>query len=539
MNYKIIEPLIKYDKNDSIVDKILKIRGIKDKEEFMNPSRENLHSPWLLSNMKEVTDKIVDAIKNKKKVGIYGDIDTDGVTSLTIMYKYLKLHDITSKILFHQRKDNHGIIINNIPQDLDLLIIVDSSTNSVEECKEVSKYMDIVILDHHEQDSDNPYAIIVNPQINDYPNKFLSGAGVCFKTCEAIDEIMKSDYAKNFLDICAVGLIGDMMNCTNLETRYLMQHGLYKMNNNCDPNLKLILKQLKKDFRPNSTDISFYVAPFINSIIRLNKIENIIAIFLLDDEKQVKQLIKDNVKLNEQRKSIQSKIVSDLDESIDDSHKIIIEILETKENTQTLNGLIANNIMNKYNKPTIILSKDKETNTYKGSARNCCSLKMRQIINDNNLGLGEGHEKSFGIEIKDKEYINKIYKLFDELIKDEDLITERIVDLELTENEITWEQLEELMKLTFVVGEGFKEPQFLIKGMFKTACKVMKEIHVKLSTQDFDCVKFNLSEDEVETLKNAFCFDIIGGLSINSWYNFKTKKSEKTKQIMISDINVY
>lgn len=95
------------------------------------------------------------------------------------------------------------------------------------------------------------------------------------------------------------------------------------------------------------------------------------------------------------------------------------------------------------------------------------------------------------------------------------------------------------MKLTFVVGEGFKEPQFLIKGMFKTDYKVMKEIHVKLSTQDFDCVKFNLSEDEVNHLINAFCFDVIGGLSINSWYNFKTKQTTKTKQIMISDINVY
>jgi single-stranded-DNA-specific exonuclease len=400
--------------------------------------------------------------------------------------------------------------------------------------------MNIVILDHHEQDGENSYATIVNPQINDYPNKFLSGAGVVFKTCEAIDEVMETDYAKNYLDICAVGLIGDMMDCTNLETRYLIQHGLYKMGNKdrCDPNLKLILKQLKKDFRPNSTDIAFYIVPFINSIIRLNKIENIIAIFLLEDEKQIKTLIKESVKLNDKRKEIQAKIVSELDETIDNSHKIIIEILESEENTQTLNGLIANNIMNKYNKPTFILSKDKKTNTYKGSARNCCGIDIREIINEKKLGLGEGHKGSFGVEIKE-ENLKQLIELFDNLIKDEDLVTEKLVDLELTENEITWEQLDELMKLNFVVGQGFKEPQFLIKGMFKTDYKIMKDIHVKLSTQDFDCVKFNLSEDEVNNLINAFCFDVIGGLSINSWYNFKTKQTTKTKQIMISDINVY
>jgi single-stranded-DNA-specific exonuclease len=89
MNYKIKEPLIPYNKNESIVDRILKVRGIENKEEFINPSKENLNSPWLLSNMKEATNKITNAIKNNLRIGIHGDIDTDGVTSLTIMYKNL------------------------------------------------------------------------------------------------------------------------------------------------------------------------------------------------------------------------------------------------------------------------------------------------------------------------------------------------------------------------------------------------------------------------------------------------------------------
>ena len=101
------------------------------------------------------------------------------------------------------------------------------------------------------------------------------------------------------------------------------------------------------------------------------------------------------------------------------------------------------------------------------------------------------------------------------------------------------EQLEELEKLDMVVGQGFKEPQFLIKGLFKTDCKVMKDIHVKLLTQNLDCLKFNLEKDEVDKLTNCFAFDVIGGLCINSWYNFKTKKTIKTKQILINDINIY
>ena len=75
--------------------------------------------------------------------------------------------------------------------------------------------------------------------------------------------------------------------------------------------------------------------------------------------------------------------------------------------------------------------------------------------------------------------------------------------------------------------------------MFKSDSKIMKDIHVKLTCGEFECVKFNLEQDEVNKLVNGFCYDVIGGLSINSWYNFKTKQTTKTKQIMISDIQIY
>ena len=540
MNYEIKTPTINYGKEDSIVDKILKIRGIENKEEFLNPSVNNLNNVFDLSNMKEASETIKKHIENKSKIGIMLDIDCDGVTSFAIMYKYLKRHGIISKIIYHQRSDGHGVNVEEVPNDLDLLIIVDSSTNSVDECKELSNYMDIVILDHHEKDIDNPYAIIVNPQLNDYPNKFLSGAGVVFKTCIALDELLDTNYAWDYLDLCMTGLIGDLMNVANLETRYLIQHGLYKIGNKDkrDFNLGLILKQLKKDFKPNATTIAFYLVPFINSVIRLNHIEKVIAMLVLEDEKAVKQLIKECIKLNDNRKEIQKNIVSEIKLNIDLSHKIIIHILEPKDGQQTLNGLIANNIMSIYNKPTFILCWNKEKQMYCGSARNCCSLDIRQILNEKELAFAQGHEGSFGVEIS-KENIPKIYELFDKLIKDEDLISSTQVDLEVNQNEITWDELKELEKLNFVCGQGFKEPQFLIKAMFKSDSKIMKDIHVKLTCGEFECVKFNLEQDEVNKLVNGFCYDIIGGLSINSWYNFKTKQTTKTKQIMISDIQIY
>ncbi|HDK7194905.1 TPA: DHH family phosphoesterase [Clostridium botulinum] len=540
MKYKIKEPKIKFDKDDNIIDKILKIRGIKNKEEFLFPSKDVLHSYWELSDMKEAVKTTTYAIQNNFKIGIYGDIDTDGVTSLAIIYHYLKKYNINPINIYHQRKDGHGVIVDNIPKDLDLLIIVDSSTNSVKECKELSKNMNIIILDHHESDKKNPYAIIVNPQINDYPNKYLSGAGVCYKFCQAIDEVLEKDYAKELIDLCAIGLIGDMMNVAELETRRLILEGIFKIHNNCNMQLKLLLKHLKKDYKPNTTDISFYVVPFINSIIRLNQIEDAITILTSDDEKNIKDTIKRCNKLNNQRKEIQAELVKKVEKKIDNSHKTIFVIMdELEEENKTLNGLVANNIMHKYKKPTFILSSNKEKNTYVGSGRSLGSADIRELINNCSLSVeAEGHEGAFGIEVK-KEELEDLINLLDENLKNINYDDIALVDLELNQNEITWDLLRDISKLNFIVGEGFKTPQFLIKYLFRTDAKIMKDIHVKLQTNDLDCLKFNLSESEVNRLYNAFCFDVIGSLSINSWYNFKTKKAEKTKQVLISDINIY
>jgi single-stranded-DNA-specific exonuclease len=540
MNYKIAEPKMQYDKDDNIIDKILKIRGIEDKDKFLFPSEDVLHSPWELSSMKEAVKEIIYAIENNLKIGVYGDIDCDGVTSLAIIYHYLKEQNNIPIKLYHQRKKGHGVIVDNVPKDLDLLIIVDSSSNCVDECKQLSEYMNIVILDHHLSDVENPYATIVNPQFNDYPNKFLSGAGVCYKTCKAMDEVLCTDFADKFIDICAVGMIGDMMDVTNLETRHLILKGLFKIHNNCGLQLKLILKHLKKDFRPNSTTIGFYLAPFINSIIRLNQIEDIITILTSDDEKLIKETIKKCDKLNTQRKAMQSKIVGNIEKTIDTSHKVIFEIVESEDDSQTLNGLVANNIMQKYKKPTFILCKNKEKNTYVGSGRSLGDIDIRKLMIASNLIIeAEGHEGAFGVEVEcDK--LEQLVKYLDNELKDVEFDNSILVDLELKPQDITWELLNDLQKLSFIVGEGFREPQFLVKCLFRTEeATVMKDIHVKLKAGEFDCLKFNLSQSEVETLKNTFCFDVIGGLAINSWYNFKTKETVKSKQILINDLHIY
>jgi single-stranded-DNA-specific exonuclease len=539
-NWKIIEPKIKYDKQDTITNKILGIRGIENKNKFLNPSDDDINNPFLLSNMKEAVEKIVNAINNNLSIGIYADIDTDGVTSATIMYKYLKHYDINPTILYHQRNKNHGVIISNVPKDLDLLIIVDSSSNSAKECSVLSKNMDIIVLDHHDFERKNPYAIIVNPQYNDYPNKFLSGAGVVYQTCRAIDEEMLQFYADNYIDICAVGLIGDVMNVISPETRALIYKGLLKIHNNCDKNILAILKNLKKEYKPNATTIGFYLVPFINAIIRLGKIEDVLEILTTDDEKRLKELIKSCSGMNDKRKTLQSDIADKIDNIIDLTHKIIIVDVTELDSPKTLNGLIANTIAQKYQKPTIVVSLDTDTNLLNGSGRNYGNeFDFKEILVQ--IGLFEsvgGHSGAFGVEFKPENLnliLNKVDTELEHLKQEYVIEADMIIDIK----DITWDLLNEIQRLSFITGEGFKEPMFIIENLPVGDVKTMKEVHLKFNAEELECVKFNVASDEIEEVENAICVDVLGSLSINSWYNFGTKETIRTKQVMIKDLVTY
>ena len=539
-NWKVLESKEQYDDHDSMTDKILKIRGIKDKEKFLKPKDDDINGPWELSDMELAVEKIIHAIENKLKVGIYTDIDSDGVTSATIMYKYLTEFGIKGILLYHQRNKGHGVIVDNVPQDLDLLIIVDSSSNSVDECKELSNHMEIVVLDHHNIEKDNPYAVVVNPQSNDYSNKNLSGAGVVYQTCKAIDEELLTFYSENYIDFCAVGLIGDMMDVSDPETRALIQKGLLKIHNNCDRSLKAILKHLKKEYKPNATTIAFYLVPFINSIIRLGKIQDILEILTTDDEKRLKALIKECGGMNNKRKELQAEIVEKIEGIVSLEHKIIIvDVTELKANA-TLNGLIAQNVAQKYQRPTLVVSLDNETNTLGGSGRGYGNnFDFKDALSRTGLFESvEGHSGAFGVEFK-PENLDQIYQIID--LELENMKQEYVVEADMVINseDITWDLLYEIQRLSFIAGQGFKEPLFIIEDLPVGDIKIMKEIHVKFNAEDLECVKFNVSEDEINEIEGAMFVDVLGSISVNSWYNFGTKKTTRSKQVMVKDVQVY
>ena len=226
-------------------------------DDYLNPSPKHLIIDKML-NMDQAVTVVFKAIKNKQSISIFSDVDCDGVTATAIMYNYLSNFTKNLSYFYSQRSEGHGINkVENVPKT-DILIIVDSSTNDVQKCKEISENgTTVIILDHHQVEEYNPYAILVNPQQNgcSYPNKNISGAGIALKFCIAFDSVTNTKYSQKLFDLAAVGILADVMDMSELENRYIVSKGLNAIYNE---GIKEIIKHKKlKDINSTSITLAF------------------------------------------------------------------------------------------------------------------------------------------------------------------------------------------------------------------------------------------------------------------------------------------
>ena len=254
---------------------IMENRGVDDYKTYMNLDDSCLNSPWLLDNIEDAVLLLNKHILKKSTISILVDCDVDGFTSASMMFQYLKAIDFHGKInILHHSGKEHGLSKEiEVPPETTLLIIPDAGSNDVEQCKELhEKGIDILILDHHICDRENSYAVIVNNQNGTYPNKELSGAGVVYKFLQAVDEYNWTDVADRYLDLVAVGNIGDVMDMHSHETKRLCTKGLARIVN---PMICALVEansfNIKGD--PTINDVQFYIVPMMNALIRVGSFE--------------------------------------------------------------------------------------------------------------------------------------------------------------------------------------------------------------------------------------------------------------------------
>lgn len=372
------------DKSVPPLVSILHSRGIKDVKHYLNVTDADILDPLLLDNMDVGAKLLLKHVANKTKTYLQIDSDCDGYTSAAILLNYLHLSYpdyVDNYITYGLHTDkSHGLDLNVLPEDVKFVIIPDAGSNELDIHKQLkAKGIDILILDHHIADVITQDAVLINNQTCDYPTKSLCGAAIVYKFCSYLDKLNNTNYADNFLDLTALGLIADVMDLRDYETHRLVEKGLANI---FSPFIQEMVTKnsysIKNELSPFK--VSFYIAPAINAVTRMGSDDDKKLLFesLLeykakkeikstkrgaawdDTERIVDQAVRmcGNVrnKQNKERDKYFNNIIQQVEKEGLNKNKILAIRLNTfEENTKELTGLIANKLMSTYQQPVLLL----------------------------------------------------------------------------------------------------------------------------------------------------------------------------------------
>ena len=560
------------EKELSPIEQVFANRGIlpENIQHYLHTTKEDILDPKLLENIHEGARMLLEHIVRGSPIFLQVDSDADGFTSAAVLINYLYSRfpgtiQNNLKYRVHTGKQ-HGIILDTIPEDTKLLIVPDAGSSQLEEHMALwKKDIDVLILDHHESDmSVAEFACRINNQTCDYPNKTLSGVGIVYKFCQYLDSMIdEKNLADNFLDLVAVGMVADVMQLTEYETRELITEGV---NNIQNPFLKAFVDKQSYSLKGSVTPfgISFYIAPYINAVIRVGSPEEKLLLFesmlhfkayeQIPSTKrgckgQLETRVEQACRVCQNIKSRQTKardaMLDIIRQQIEDEDLLslpilIIPIREPIE--ENLTGLIANQIANDYQRPTLLLHlKDQE---WTGSGRNIQFSKLENmrefLLRSGCMTFAEGHASAFGAAVAQdkleelKAYIAKELKDFDFSKTYKVDFIWNAFDLDLFKETIL-----DIGSLNWVWGQGIPEPQVAIEKIQIhpnnfTLMSPDKSPTIKIQLPGLSLIKFKSSQEEYEKLysEGTTTINIIGTCNINEW------NGNLSPQIFIEDYEI-
>lgn len=466
-----------------IIDTILKNRRIKDVEHFLNPREEDLLPLDSLIKIDEARKIVEQGFNNNKTFGVFFDVDLDGVSSGTIMTRYLQKY--TDKIhTYINTGKAHGLIGQDLKRfdGVDILIIVDSLDKDTSQYEALyRKGKQIIVLDHHSIDSNidyDSYVVLVSSQ-RKYDNPNLSGAGVVWKFCKYLDEYFLNDYADEYVDLATCGILADVCSVSeeNKENRYIVNEGLKNLKN---PAIKKIIGS----YEFNSKAILFSVAPLINACCRVGRNNIAMRLFLSDDNKEVLSLKKQLEECKEiqaqELENILPSVYEDFDKQKD--AKVLYSIINTEYG---ISGVIGNKCLEIYNKPMFILKDCGDQ--YRGSMRSVGYGDFMGLCNSTELAVLYGHEQASGIEI-DKANFEEFLETLDwQLLNIEQTTSSDVeVDCEINLEDITGTLVDKVKEINRISGAGFKPITFKVVNITEYGIGSFKQgKHLVITPTDY------------------------------------------------------
>lgn len=470
-----------------IIDTLLESRGINDVTEFLHPSEDDVLPLEKLHNIDKAAQVILDGVDDIDTVFlVYYDTDSDGCTAGSIATRYLE-HLGANVFTYINEKKDHGIknFDTDLLNDVDIVWIVDSIQDSIEPYKRfLDKNVQIVITDHHlikdelRKEMEDLGIILVSSAV-DYENPALSGSGVTWKLCQYIDYMNLDDYSDKMIDLAAVGLIADMSDMMSKENRAICDKAFKSLHN-------LGIKKINGGYAFVSRNVSFGIAPKINAANRVNHNDLAMNVFLSDDENEIAEIIKGLNDCREEQNKIVAEIMPKLEEQAQEQLENKCMFFFIPDDTEaSVSGLIGNKLLEKYNRPLLVLKK--YGNEFSGSMRAIGVTSFKEYCDNTGIGWCSGHENAAGIGIPIVQFEEFKETILEELA-DVEFVCETTADIQLDTKQITDNLIKDLNSLNRISGTGFEPIMVMIETDDYEVGNMSKGKHLKIIDNNTDMI---------------------------------------------------
>lgn len=541
-------------------------RNIKTESEanlYMDSSNNMFHDPFLIFDMDNAIDTILEARKQDKQVFIYGDYDVDGVVATSILWDFL-YRKLKMKVLPYipsRFDEGYGLGEKGMDQIIakggSLVITVDCGIKDIElVAKYKQKGLDFIITDHHTLQVNENGEPIVSPQANavihprhpnsKYPFKEICGAAVSWKLICAIYQRLKDELnqfdPEEYIDLVALATITDIMPLVD-ENRIIVSKGIERIKNTKNIGLRNLLISVGVDFEKIDTyHFGFVIGPRLNAAGRMEHALDAVRLLTTTNHESASEYSEKLNLLNIERQNVTKEILDTAIEMIEkEGNSKKINFVFGEEWPEGVVGLVAGKLQEKYNKPILVASINGDEAV--GSARSIANFNVTQAIGEfkdllNRYG-GHAQAAGFSINKKNLELFKKNLEEFaDQKISEDDLIKVITIDMEISLSDVKTEIVREINRMK-PFGYMNRTPNFVIRNcIIKKKNSLGKSMdHVKLLISDRsggekEVIGFGKYK-EFEHIQIGESIDIVGQLDNNEWNGF-TKTQIKLSEFVIS-----
>lgn len=532
---------------------------------FLEPNLKKLHEPFLLNDMDIAVDLIIETMKKGEEIRIFGDYDQDGIASvMTLMDGLLFYYDNISYDIPHRVDEGYGISSKMsekaIADGVSLVITCDNGITGFDQVENLrANNINVIVTDHHQihkkENEERMEQIlpeanaVINPKRLDstYPFDDLCGAGVSFKLIQGLYQKLDGDmfYLFSLLEYVAMGTVCDIVSLTD-ENRIFVIEGLKRLNQTEKIGLKALLDEAGWDKEVDEYTLGFILGPLMNSTGRLRSAKLAIDLLVEEDIDKIYEMARDLVELNNERKSLTETALKDCLKQIKENSydKDDVIVIYAQGINESICGIVAGRIKEKYYRPTIVLTDSKDKTIAKGSGRSIPAYNIYENISpfSEDLESFGGHPMACGLSIK----INKIDDFREKLnqnskLEAKDKEKSINIDTQIPISKLSLEFAEMLDKYK-PYGKDNPKPIFANKGVeIATTSMIGKDKNtMKLSIFQngiyYNAIKFQ-AEDDYKYLNEKFKGDILGKkIDIVYYPDINEFRGNKSLQLKIIDI---